>query len=45
MGGANLAGEDGEEVESTNYGQTMPAAVMGEMLGGGQDAPLLPIHF
>lgn len=33
------------EIEVSNYGQKMPAGMIGEMLGGGQDAPLMPIHF
>lgn len=37
-------GGDGE-AEVSNYGQKMPATLMGEMMGGGQDAPLMPIHF
>jgi hypothetical protein len=37
-------GGDGD-VEVSNYGQKMPATLMGEMMGGGQDAPLMPIHF
>ena len=37
-------GGDGD-VEMSNYGQKMPASLMGEMMGGGQDAPVMPIHF
>jgi hypothetical protein len=37
-------GADGEP-EVNNYGQKMPATLVGEMMGGGQDAPLMPIHF
>jgi hypothetical protein len=33
------------DIEVSNYGQKMPNTLMGEMMGGGLDAPLMPIHF
>lgn len=42
----NCGGDDGEGgIESSSYGQTMPITMMGEMMGGGHDAPVMPIHF
>ena len=45
VGGPGIGATDGEDIEESPYGQKMPIDVMGDMMGGGLDAPLMPIHF